>query len=56
MNSITRRKFLQQTSVTGLGLAALGTFSSYDIADPAMKFGLVYLPVGKRLGPGNFAF
>ena len=47
MDNITRRKFLQQTSVTGLGLAALGTFSSYDMADPAIKFGLVTYQWGR---------
>lgn len=47
MKTITRRTFLQQTSVTGLGLASLGAFSSFNVADPAMKFGLVTYQWGR---------
>ncbi|MGN6495101.1 MAG: sugar phosphate isomerase/epimerase family protein [Agriterribacter sp.] len=47
MKTITRRTFLQQTSVTGLGMAALGAFSSFDMAAPAMKFGLVTYQWGR---------
>lgn len=47
MNSITRRTFLQQASVTGLGLASLGTFSGFNKVAPAMKFGLVTYQWGR---------
>ncbi|MGN6437082.1 MAG: sugar phosphate isomerase/epimerase family protein [Agriterribacter sp.] len=47
MKTITRRTFLQQTSVAGLGMAALGAFNSFDIVAPAMKFGLVTYQWGR---------
>lgn len=47
MNSITRRKFLQQASVTGLSLASLGSLSSFEKTAAAMRFGLVTYQWGR---------
>ncbi|MBX3254058.1 MAG: sugar phosphate isomerase/epimerase [Chitinophagaceae bacterium] len=47
MKSITRRTFLKQASVTGLSVASAGAFTSFEKADPAMKFGLVTYQWGR---------
>ena len=47
MKNLSRRNFIQQTALAGIGLSTVGTLSSFYNAGPKMRFGLVTYQWGR---------